>query len=195
MKVNIGAGRTYVPGFVNVDIVPWADVSVDLESEPLPFEDGSVQLIFSGSTLEHLSNYLGVMAELHRVLVDGGWLLLSLPYLTLTEYNLVNPYHKHRGFTEHSFAFFDPKRLKGSAVERGHVVFSEVFHRFHYLPEFEDEPESVREWSRRHLFNVVQTIDFGLVKGARSDEVNAEQMREEMNRVMCSRVRYAEKCQ
>ena len=55
--------------------------------------------------------------------------------MTLTEFNLVNPYHKQH-FNEFSFDFFDPQRLLGSAAESGGVMFRRVCHRFHYLPEF-----------------------------------------------------------
>ena len=36
----------------------------------------------------------------------------------------------------HSFDFFDPERLKGSAAESDGVLFRKVCHRFHYLREF-----------------------------------------------------------
>ena len=42
------------------------------------------------------------------MLVHDGVLLLSLPYVTLTENHMVNPFH-HHNFSEHSFDFFDPR--------------------------------------------------------------------------------------
>lgn len=161
-RLNIGAGRTHIPGFTNVDLSPRADVSLDLNREPLPFEDDSVELVFTYHALEHLERYLFALAEIHRVLRHGCPLLVGVPYVTLTEYNLVNPYHR-QNFNEHSFDFFDPERLKGSAVEPNDVLFRKVTHRFHYMEEFANEPPETREWSRRHLFNVVDRIDFGIL--------------------------------
>src|SRR5437016_5004624 len=106
LRLNIGAGTTYIPGFKNIDIDSKAEIQLDLSKDRLPFDDDSVSLVFSYHTLEHVSEYLFALGEIHRVLGHNGALLLGLPYVSLTEYNLINPYHL-RNFNEHSFAFFD----------------------------------------------------------------------------------------
>lgn len=161
-RLNIGAGKTYIPGFVNIDISQKADVQLDIGRERLPFEDDSVELIFTYHTLEHVFDYLFALGEIHRVLIHGGRLLVGVPYVTSTEYNLVNPYHFHN-FSEYSFDFFDCERLKGSAAEERKIAFEKVFHRFHYTGEFQSMDEPMRTWCRRHLYNVVKKIDFGLL--------------------------------
>lgn len=161
LRLNLGAGETYIPGYVNVDISPRAEVSLDLGTEALPFEDGSVDQVFSHHTLEHVPDYLFALGEIHRVLKHGGSFLVGLPYVTLTEYHLVNPYHLHN-FNEHSFDFFEAGRLKGSAVEENAILFRKAFHRLHYMGAFNLAPPPLRGWARRHLFNVVRQIDFGL---------------------------------
>jgi SAM-dependent methyltransferase len=161
LRLNIGAGATYLPGFRNIDIDPRAEIQVDLGRELLPFEDDSVSLIFSYHTLEHVGDYLFALGEMHRVLVHDGTLLLGLPYVTLTEYNLVNPYHRHN-FSEHSFDFFDPDLLKGSAVESNAILLRRAFLRFQYMSGFERLPERARVWCRRHLLNTVRSFDVGL---------------------------------
>ena len=162
LRINLGASQTYLPGFVNVDIAEHAEVTCDLGRDPLPFESGTVDLVFSHHTLEHVPDYLFALSEIFRVLKHDGVLLLQLPYVTLTEFNLVNPYHRHN-FSENSFAFFDPARLKGSASEGNRIVFSEVFHRFYYRGAFALLPAHLRQWSRRHLFNAVRAFDIALV--------------------------------
>lgn len=162
IRVNIGAGKTYIQGFVNVDIAPVADVVVDLNKDVLPFEDNSVDIVFSYHALEHVENYLFALGEIHRVLKHGGWFLLGVPYVTLTEFNLVNPYHK-QNFNEYSFDFFDVDKLSGSAAEESQIIFSKVFHRFHYMGAFNLLPGFLKNTSRRHLFNVVRKIDFGML--------------------------------
>jgi SAM-dependent methyltransferase len=160
--VNIGAGRTYVPGFVNVDLSERADISLNLSTDKLPFPDDSVRTVFSDHTLEHVPDYLFALSEIFRVLQHDGVLLLKLPYVTLTELHLVNPYH-HHNFSERSFDFFDPWGLKGSAVEQNRTAFRKVFVRYWYIGYFGLAPRMCRTWARRHLLNVVRQFDIGLV--------------------------------
>ncbi len=161
VKLHIGSGRTRIPGFVNIDQIPGCDLQLDLNNDRLPFEDGSVDCVFAFHSLEHMENYLFALGEIWRVLRHGGRFLLAVPYVTLSEYNLVNPYHKQH-FNEFSFAFFEVGRLKASANENNPILFTKGWHRFHYLPEFENMPEPKRTYARRHMFNVVRAIDFGV---------------------------------
>ena len=139
IRLNIGAGQTYIPGYRNIDISSNADIVLDLGIDKLPFEDDSVDFIFSYHTLEHVPDYLFSLSEIHRVLRHGGLFLVGLPYVTLTKYHLVNPYHLHN-FNEFSFDFFDVKKLKGSAAEENPILFNKVFHRFHYMGIFKSLP-------------------------------------------------------
>lgn len=159
-KLNIGAGATYLPGFVNIDISEKADLTLDLNKDRLPFEDSSIGLIFSYHCIEHVENYLFVLQEIYRVLRHGGVLLLGVPYVTLTESNLVNPYHK-TNFNEHSFKFFEYTR-KVSAVETD-VFFKTIGIRIHHMGIFKLLPWPLKTWCRRHLFNTARKIDFVLV--------------------------------
>jgi SAM-dependent methyltransferase len=161
LKLHIGCGNTALDGFVNIDILPGCDISLDLNKDRLPFDDNSADVVFSHHALEHFDNYLFALEEIWRVLRHGGRFLLQVPYVTLTEYNLVNPYHKNY-FNEFSFDFFEVGKLKGSANEASRVLFKKVFHRFHYMPEFADKAEPELTFCRRHYFNVVRAIDFGL---------------------------------
>ncbi|MFQ6112739.1 MAG: methyltransferase domain-containing protein [bacterium] len=162
LKLNIGAGETHIPGFKNIDIAPWADISLDLNSEPLPFGDSCVDCIFTYHLLEHLDNYLFALGEMHRVLKHGGRLLVGVPYVSLTQYNLVNPYHR-QNFNEFSFDFFDTEKLKGLAVEDNTIMFKKVFHTFNYIGVFNLLPNFLQYFCRRHLLNVVRSINFGLL--------------------------------
>ncbi|MFK8013033.1 MAG: methyltransferase domain-containing protein [Marinicellaceae bacterium] len=192
-RLNIGAGKTYIPGFVNIDISTNADITLNLSEDPLPFEDSSIDLIFSFHTLEHVPNYLFALSEIYRVLKPNGILLVGVPYVTLTEFNLVNPYHLHN-FNEHSFDFFDAKKLKGSAKESNQILFHKVFHRLHYMGKFKSLPKFLRKWCRRHLFNVVKKIDFGLIAVKNDDaipsEIKAEDLIKDFDQFFKSRTRY-----
>jgi len=193
VRLNIGAGRTYIPGFKNIDISNKADITLDLGKDKLPFGENSVDLIFSYHTLEHVPDYLFALSEIHRVLKHRGRFLLGVPYVTLTEYHLVNPYHLHN-FNEFSFDFFDVKGLKGSAAEENPILFHKIFHRFHYIGIFNLVPPPFRSWSRRHLFNVVRKIDYGLIAIKKLDGVDElfdeQALREEFDVCLRSRIEY-----
>lgn len=174
LQLNIGAGATHIPGFVNIDISKRADVSIDLNETALPFDDDSVDLVFSYHTLEHLERYLFALGEIHRVLKHGAPFLVGLPYATLTYWHQVNPYHV-QDFNEDSFDFFDPAKLLGSAVEEGPpIMFKKVFHRYHYIGMFHLAPPPMRGWCRRHLLNTVRKIDFGLLAVKERGPVTAD---------------------
>ncbi|MEL6445532.1 MAG: class I SAM-dependent methyltransferase [Bacteroidota bacterium] len=193
--VNIGAGASYLPGFANVDIADHAEISLNLSTDPLPFETSSVDVVYSAHTLEHVDDYLFALSEIHRVLRHGGQFFLEVPYVTLTKYNLVNPYHKHH-FNEFSFDFFHVDKLKGSAVEENPVLFEKVFHVFHPQGGFRFVPPPLSGWCRAHLFNTTRAISFGLLaikSPHRRIEVTAAQrraMRNELFRLGASRVHY-----
>jgi len=78
-ELNIGAGHSRIPGFINIDISERADVSLDLGCDPLPFADDSIDTVISIHTLEHIPNYLFALSEIHRVLRHDAVRLLKLP--------------------------------------------------------------------------------------------------------------------
>ena len=56
------------------------DVICDVAIEGLrPFADHSLDFVIASHVLEHLPNPLGIFAECHRALVEGGILYLGLP--------------------------------------------------------------------------------------------------------------------
>ena len=96
-----------------------------------------------GVLLDNTPDYLFALGEIHRVLMHDGELLLSLPYTTLTEHHMVNPFHCHN-FNERSFDFFDPALLKGSAAEDSEIAFRKVLVRFSYIGYFGALPKPAR---------------------------------------------------
>jgi predicted SAM-dependent methyltransferase len=88
LRLHLGCGATKKPGWVNIDL---AGANVDLAwdiTDPLPFQDGAVDVIFHEHLLEHLSlaKGLSLMRECHRLLKEGGVLRVAVPncrnYLT-----------------------------------------------------------------------------------------------------------------
>jgi SAM-dependent methyltransferase len=65
----------------------------------LPFEDGTVDTVFSSHCLEHITNWLGTIMDWHRVLRIGGFIVCVVPHQYLYERRLslpsrFNPDHK-----------------------------------------------------------------------------------------------------
>lgn len=56
MKLNLGCGDRYIPGWSNVDLpgMPHRkDQAVDL-CDPLPWQQGTIECVYAGHVLEHL---------------------------------------------------------------------------------------------------------------------------------------------
>jgi SAM-dependent methyltransferase len=82
--VDVGCGGVkQVPEAVGVDRValPGVDVVADLE-QALPLETASFDHAFAVHVLEHVSDLVGLMGELHRVLAAGGVLHVLCPRWT-----------------------------------------------------------------------------------------------------------------
>ncbi|WP_117214080.1 class I SAM-dependent methyltransferase [Allorhizocola rhizosphaerae] len=80
-RVQIGGGARLLPGFVNIDIMPPADVIYDVR-EGLPIVDGETEFIFAEHFLEHIdypTSVKKVVAECYRILKQNGQLVLGVP--------------------------------------------------------------------------------------------------------------------
>lgn len=74
IKVNLCGGPVKLKDFVNVDISNVADITLDLESDLLPFDDDSVDVIVCISAINYFSRNRGqeIIKDVHRVLKSGG---------------------------------------------------------------------------------------------------------------------------
>ncbi len=85
-KLQLGAGRTNVPGWLNTDY--WAKPPHFLYvnvCKRLPFADGQFDRIFSEHMIEHVSQVQGwqLLQECFRILKPGGRMRLETPDLEL----------------------------------------------------------------------------------------------------------------
>ncbi len=80
--LNIGCGDKKIPGFINIDTLPSADLRLDV-TKGLPFENNSVDVIFNEHFIEHLSQGQGVkfFRDCRRVLKPGGRIRIATPDL------------------------------------------------------------------------------------------------------------------
>ena len=85
MKLNLGCGKDYIDGWVNVDLYDdsTCDIKHDLEVFPWPWEDNSVSEIRIIHTLEHLGAdwkvYIKILQEMYRVCEDDAHIQVDVP--------------------------------------------------------------------------------------------------------------------
>ena len=62
-----------------IDLVPLTKDTIKSPIEKTPFEDNKFDLVMCILTLEHSSNIKGAIDEFHRIIKDGGYLLVAVP--------------------------------------------------------------------------------------------------------------------
>lgn len=80
-KIQIGGGKHILKEYLNIDIVPPADIIYDIR-EGLPCSDECSEFIFSEHFLEHINYPIAVkrfISECYRVLKFGGKLVIGVP--------------------------------------------------------------------------------------------------------------------
>jgi SAM-dependent methyltransferase len=111
-KLHLGCGNDYKQGFTNVDCLSGvADVVANLD-ERWPFEDGSVDYIYSSHCFEHLKNIGHTLCECHRVLKRGGVVEFYVPYANSTM-AYQDPTHK---------TFWEPETIQYFNTDKKHVI-------------------------------------------------------------------------
>jgi len=106
VRLNLGSGQRRLPGFYNVDMVALegVDVLADL-NEPLDgFPDNSVAEIYCRHTMEHVTRFIELLTELHRIVKPGGQLEIIVPHYS-NPFGYSDPTHV-RFFGLYSFFYF-----------------------------------------------------------------------------------------
>jgi len=132
-RIDLGCGRQKRdPGAIGIDIRDYepVDIVADIETG-IPLPDNSVERVTAVSVLEHIDDLPGVMAEIHRVCIDGATVTGKVPHWRdRTAYS--DPTHVARGvvgrgtgsgypdcprgacgFTTDTFDFWDPATEHG----------------------------------------------------------------------------------
>lgn len=106
-RLNLGCGTDIRSGWVNLDStsgIPGVDVVHDLDVLPLPFADHTFDGILAQDVLEHLTDPVATLRELHRIMKPGGRLQIRVPHFT-SRNNFIDPTHQTR-FAIEWFDFF-----------------------------------------------------------------------------------------
>ena len=99
LKLHIGSGPNLKPGWVNIDLAPNVDLTLDMR-RPIPLPTGCASVIYSEHFFEHIEYPTSVQAflsEAYRVLEPGGLFRVCVPDIEwmIRDYNGL-PYKEHK---------------------------------------------------------------------------------------------------
>lgn len=81
---DLGCGSSKTPGSVGVDIHPYpgVDVVCNLNGGNWPLKDGEFDKVIASHIIEHVSDMVLFMKEIHRILKPGGELVVYTPHFS-----------------------------------------------------------------------------------------------------------------
>ncbi len=189
MKIDLGCGRTKLPGFIGLDrfALPGVDVIADLDAR-LPFASDCADLVYSSHAFEHVRELAQLVRELYRICKHLAQICIVTPYHT-QGLNAANPYHLHP-FNEHTPRFwtscpvspidradYDHPHapmwgLLESDNRRADLDIRCVKMEFFYFREYRRLPPELQRWYRKHEQDVCDQVVYHLlvVKQPMSDE-------------------------
>ena len=108
--LNLGSGNQTLTGqdgtkYINIDNYPYPEVDIVRDIEKgLPFDDESIDEIYTSHFLEHINDLNFVMEECFRVLKKGAEIIIVVPEASTKE-AIRDPSHV-RGFVDQTFHYF-----------------------------------------------------------------------------------------
>lgn len=121
MKLHIGTGNTYLPGWINLDIFSFVKADIYSNAMSLPYERETFDLIYASHVLEHFNRHtiLAVLTHWRNLLKVGGILRLAVP--------------DFKSVCEYYFETSDLSKLIGllyggqkCILDKHHIIFDEV---------------------------------------------------------------------
>ena len=183
--LDIGCGQKKMEGAIGIDFSPFsmADIILDLNKEKLPFEDNSVDYIYTSHNLEHLTieGFYNIISEMYRVSKPDAQIYITVPYFTNT-LNFANPFHNNQiCFNEHTFRFFSSSKdckalkkeeyqtptcpdwgLRYSANSELSIEFETLKIEYLYFNKYKDKSFEEKMHLRQTTMNVVENITYWL---------------------------------
>jgi SAM-dependent methyltransferase len=160
--LHMGPGREGAMG-VTVDnlIQVRPDVLMDLNRPPFPFKDNTFDAAYAFSVIEHLPNFFGVFADLHRILKPGGFVVVLTPHFS-NEGSYIDPSHVLH-LSARSFDYF----IEGTEVFKSYGFYSDTRFRvrerllmieppWNYIPGLQRLVNRAPSFYERHLCFVVR---------------------------------------
>jgi predicted SAM-dependent methyltransferase len=101
LNLNLGCGKSRIEGCVHIDVEPSCepDLVLDFVSNPLPYDDSSVDRVFLFHVIEHIPEvrHYALLKEIRRVLKPEGTFWVSYPEFKVCALNYIS---NHRGQRE-----------------------------------------------------------------------------------------------
>lgn len=159
LRLNLGAGKRPKPGFYSVDLLPLpgVDIVADLNAPLDALPDNSVEEIYSRHTLEHVAQFLPLLAEMHRVARPEARIELVVPHFS-------NPH-----------GYSDPT----------HVRFFGLYSLFYFCDESDQPKRKVPNFYLPQRFRV-ESVTFSLLKQSLMDQVVQGPLQKLINRSYAS---------
>lgn len=177
MKINIGSGGVKIDGFVSCDYDPLAnpDYCFNLEKDPFPFDDNSVEIVVAHHVLEHLGEgYFHCLKELYRVCKHGAILDVVVPFHR-NDYFFNDPTHR-RAITVDGLRLFSKKynqacKDQGAAASRlgdyFNIDFEILSFDYHPMKQYREAFNGqTKEEVERYIFehwNIVEQVEIQLM--------------------------------
>lgn len=136
--------RQHGDGYITADIEsPLAKVKMDIHH--MPFEDNRFDAVLCNHVLEHVTDDIQSMKEIHRVLKPGGWAIMQIPFfapvpdVTFEDHSITDKRQREKIFGQddhvRKFGKDYPKRIKkaGMKATEDRFVFGlpkETVHRY-----------------------------------------------------------------
>ncbi|MEI6420605.1 MAG: methyltransferase domain-containing protein [Lentisphaerota bacterium] len=177
MKINIGSGSKRYPDYINIDSDSGSnpDYVVDIEKDPLPFADDTVDAVLAHHILEHLGDgFFNCIQELYRVCKHGTIIDVRVPHPRHDTF-LIDPTHS-RPIYPHTLDMFSKTRNKRDLDAGGcetplgfiyNVDLVVVDHNFildeYWQKQFQNFSEEQCEHAARSFNNVILEIGIKLL--------------------------------
>lgn len=121
-KLDIGCGGKKKDGYFGIDkhfVTNNTDLLYNLEEispkMQLPFATNSIKNIYCSHVLEHLSNTIEIINEMHRLLSPDGWLHLVVPH-AVSWSGIASPFHK-KYFVPETFRFYFASDMREELIK------------------------------------------------------------------------------
>jgi len=137
----------------------WDQTNLDIVSDitDIPQADGSFDAVMCIEVFEHLPEPVLAIREFSRLLRDGGHLVITAPFCSLTHFA---PYHYTTGFN----SYFYSRHLEAAGFKIIDIVPNGTFFEF-LAQEIRRVPEIVERYCHRKL-NLFERIAFRMALGA-----------------------------
>lgn len=167
--LDLGCGKRKKPGFIGVDVskVEGVDIVANLEGG-LPFEDNSIDGIYSNFMFEHVADSVKLFKELYRICKPNAIIEFSVPYFqSISQFK--DPTHKSF-ITPDTLPYFSNKNWYGadynintnfevqSLIYKYYPPFNFMVHKYFFFLWPITYP--IVLFARRFLWNVVHSIIF-----------------------------------